>query len=101
MQVSRRTFTDNVVNLAIESCLIRDLPNIFTPAEVGNMDKLQVEELASESADSRSRREQLEADVKVLQEGLAQCRKYRIRTTGNTGMTLLSPAVHSWFFNTT
>lgn len=76
-----RTFTDNLINLGIESCLIQDLPNLFTPRLVNNMDSEELEQLAAESEEVRSYRFQLRDDVKVLKEGLEQCRRYRPRET--------------------
>ncbi|KND86160.1 hypothetical protein TOPH_09214 [Tolypocladium ophioglossoides CBS 100239] len=32
-EMSRRTFTDNVINPAIKSCLIYDFPDILTPTQ--------------------------------------------------------------------
>lgn len=81
--MSRRTFTDNVINLAIEGCLIRDLPNILTPTQVDKMDEEQVKELPAEAKDARVRRKQLRVESNVLREGLEQCRKYKPR--GVTG----------------
>lgn len=84
--MSRRTFTDNVINLAIESCLIRDLPNILTPALVGKMDEQQLGELAAEPERAQSHREQLRREIDVLQQGLELCRKCRPRgVTGKSG----------------
>ncbi|OHW99984.1 dynamin family protein [Colletotrichum incanum] len=44
-----RTFTDNLVNLVIESCLIRELPSILTPRDVNLMSEARLAELAAES----------------------------------------------------
>lgn len=85
--MSRRTFTDNVTNLAIESCLISALPEILTPTQVDKMDDKQLEELAAESEYAQSRRERLHAEIEVLRRGLEQCRKYKPR--GMTGRRTL------------
>ncbi|KAH6893128.1 P-loop containing nucleoside triphosphate hydrolase protein [Thelonectria olida] len=79
-EMSRRTFTDNVINLAIESCLVCDIPDILTPTEVDGMSEERLEELAAESTDTTSRRKNLDEEVGILREGLAQCRRYRPRT---------------------
>ncbi|POR32031.1 Interferon-induced GTP-binding protein Mx3, partial [Tolypocladium paradoxum] len=86
-EMSRRTFTDTVINLAIESCLICDLPDILTPTQVDRMDEKQLRELAAESEDAHSRREQLDGEIAVLRQGLEQCRKYKPR-----GMTVVPSA---------
>ncbi|KAH7139900.1 P-loop containing nucleoside triphosphate hydrolase protein [Dactylonectria estremocensis] len=83
--MSRRTFTDNVINLAIESCLVHDIPDILTPTKVHRMNEARLEELAGESEDSKARRENLKEEIDILRQGLAQCLRYRPRpVTGNT-----------------
>lgn len=80
MQSSRRTFAVTVINLAIESCLISDIPDIFTPAKICAMSKEQLSELAAESDDVQDRRRQLKADVEALRASIAVCQKYKPRT---------------------
>ncbi|OHF03213.1 dynamin family protein [Colletotrichum orchidophilum] len=70
-----RTFTDNLINLALESCLIQELPGILTPKDVNAMDDARLEELAAESEEIRARRTQLQSDIKLLKQGLDQCRR--------------------------
>lgn len=77
--MSLRTFTDNVINLAVESCLVYDIPDILTPTKVDRMSKERLEELAGESDDTSSRRQSLQEEVKILRQGLAQCRRYKPR----------------------
>ncbi|KND93676.1 Interferon-induced GTP-binding protein Mx3 [Tolypocladium ophioglossoides CBS 100239] len=89
-EMSRRTFTDNVINLAIESCLICDIPDILTPTKVDRMSKEALGELAAESEDAQSRREHLQEEVEILRQGLEQCRRYKPRT-----VTVLSSARQS------
>ncbi|KAM0546200.1 hypothetical protein ACHAPJ_010984 [Fusarium lateritium] len=67
-EMSRRTFTDNVINLAIESCLVCDIPDILTPTQVDLMSKERLQE------------QSLQNEVEILRKGLAQCRRYRPRT---------------------
>ncbi|KEY71743.1 hypothetical protein S7711_02969 [Stachybotrys chartarum IBT 7711] len=78
-EMSRRTFIDNVINLAVESCLIRDIPDILTPTKIDCMTEERLSELAAESQDSQSRRLYLEKDIEILREGLHQCQKYKPR----------------------
>ncbi|KAK7721604.1 hypothetical protein SLS63_009510 [Diaporthe eres] len=77
-----RTFTDNLINLAIESCLVQDLPSIFTPRLVNIMDDRKLAEFAAESEEVRNYRSQLREDIKLLKQGLEQCRRYKPRATG-------------------
>jgi hypothetical protein len=80
MQMSRRTFTDNVINLAIENCLVCNIPDILTPTKVDRMSEERLAELAAESEETTSRRTYLDEEIGILREGLAQCRRYRPRT---------------------
>lgn len=78
LQLSLRTFAENVVNLAVESCLISDLPTIMTPSMVIRMDEERLKELASESEDVQLERNVLQREVKILREGLKKCRMARL-----------------------
>ncbi|KAL9562148.1 hypothetical protein ACKAV7_013692 [Fusarium commune] len=78
-KMSLRTFTDNVINLAVESCLVYDIPDILTSTKVDRMSKERLEELAGESDDTSSRRKRLQEEVEFLRQGLAQCRRYKPR----------------------
>jgi len=93
-EMSRRTFTDNVINLAIESCLICHIPDILTPTMVDSMDKERLSELAAESEEITTRRGNLQEEVDILRQGLAQCRRYKPRqmTMPSTNGTASSDA---------
>ena len=77
--MSLRTFTDNIINLAVESCLICHLPSILTPVDVDAMPEEKLSELAGEPEDAKSRRKQLQEEMEALRHGLAKCRQYRPR----------------------
>ncbi|TRX89301.1 hypothetical protein FHL15_009738 [Xylaria flabelliformis] len=78
-ELSLRIFTDNVIILAIENCLIKDLPTIFTTGVVSQMNDEMLERLAAESADIQVERAELEVECEALQKGLDLCRTYRTR----------------------
>lgn len=78
-QMTLRTFTDNLINLAVESCLVQGLPNMFTPSLVSGMSDNELKNLAAESEDVRVCRAQLREEVELLKQGLEQCRSYRRR----------------------
>jgi hypothetical protein len=90
IKMALQTFTDNVTNLAVESCLVQDLPNIFTPRQVSTMDISMLEKLAAESQDVRSSRSRLEEDIRLLKEGLERCRPYKPRAMVNGEYCLLA-----------
>lgn len=70
---------NNIISLAIESCLIRDLPAIFTPTKVDGMDAERLRYLASETEDLQRQRQDLQQEVTILREGLRKCQKHRPR----------------------
>ncbi|KAK6208506.1 interferon-induced GTP-binding protein Mx [Colletotrichum tabaci] len=74
-----QTFTDNLTNLAIESCLIQELPGIFTARLVNDMDNDKLAELAAETEETREHRALLREEIKQLTQGLEQCRRYKPR----------------------
>ncbi|KAM0350637.1 hypothetical protein ACHAPU_003123 [Fusarium lateritium] len=76
---SRRTFVDNVTNLAVEGCLIRGLPGLVTPQKIGRLSNERVEEMAAEPSDKQSQRESLQEDIKILEQGLVSCKRYKPR----------------------
>jgi len=77
--MSLRTFIDNIINLAAESCLVRDIPTILTPMKVDAMSANTLEELASESEEVQIQRRRLEDEVKILREGLRKCQRHERR----------------------
>ena len=77
--MSLRTFVDNVINLTVESCLVRHIPTILTSRDVLGMDTDRLEELALEPEDVQQQRLDLQAEVRVLREGLHKCQKHKLR----------------------
>jgi uncharacterized coiled-coil DUF342 family protein len=82
--MSLRTFTENVINLAVENCLVCDVPDILTTREVAAMDDARLTELAAESEEVKKRRHDLAKEVKVLREGSSECQKHRVREMTRT-----------------
>lgn len=68
---------DNVVNLAVENCLISDVPNILTGRKVDAMTVDELKDLASESVETQIKRSRLQDEVRILREGLRKCRKHK------------------------
>lgn len=77
--MSLRTFTENIINLAVESCLVGSLQTILTPQAVNRMSDEELDELAGESDDVKSTRDGLKRQVAVLKDGLRKCQRYRPR----------------------
>ncbi|KAJ2997100.1 hypothetical protein NUW58_g767 [Xylaria curta] len=76
-QISLETFAQNVVNLAVENCLISDLHTILTPSMVVRMTEKRLRELASESEDIRTKRQSIQHEIKILRSGLNKCQQSR------------------------
>ncbi|KAK3896433.1 hypothetical protein C8A05DRAFT_20590, partial [Staphylotrichum tortipilum] len=79
---SLSTFTDNVINLAVERCLVYPLPALFTSENVHQMTVEKLEELAAESPDVRTQRDDLEKEIRILKEGLRRCQRHRPHLRG-------------------
>ena len=77
--MSRRTFAETVINLAVESCLVCHVDEVLTPSKVNLMGPEELAELASESPDVTHERTQLEKQVEKLKDGLRICRRHRPR----------------------
>lgn len=77
--MSLRTFTDNVINLAVENCLVCGIPDILTPQKVHRMSEERLRELAEESEELQSQRNTLQKEVEVLRKGLRKCRQHQPR----------------------
>ncbi|XXG98775.1 hypothetical protein Hte_005105 [Hypoxylon texense] len=78
-EMSLRTFTDNVVVLAVENCLIRDLPQILTVEKFKRMTDDELEQLASEAADIQETRQQQQVELEFLKEALQACHKWKMK----------------------
>ncbi|KAJ2895175.1 hypothetical protein MKZ38_006840 [Zalerion maritima] len=94
--LSQKTFAENVIVLAIENCLIRDIAGIFSSSNFQALSDEELEFLAAEPLDVRQTREELQTDVKALKEGLILCQRSctsRAQTALPPGMAnILAPA---------
>ncbi|RFU81135.1 interferon-induced gtp-binding mx3 [Trichoderma arundinaceum] len=77
--MSLRTFTDNVIHLVVENCLISNLPDIFSTKVVTQMNDDLLKRLAEESAEVKSERSQLIDEIEKLRLGLQNCQRSRPR----------------------
>ncbi|KAI1417105.1 P-loop containing nucleoside triphosphate hydrolase protein [Hypoxylon sp. FL1857] len=78
-EMSLRTFTDNVIILAVENCLIKDLPSIVTAGGFSQMEDAEIGQLASEAPEIQEERKKLQEDCEAFEEGLRICNKYKLR----------------------
>jgi len=77
--MSLRTFTDNVIILAVENCLVSKLRSLLTTSMVHEMDEETLSRLAAESSSVRENRRSIQKDIEVLTEGLRICTMYKPR----------------------
>ncbi|TPX11618.1 uncharacterized protein E0L32_007597 [Thyridium curvatum] len=93
-RMSRQTFTENVINLAVESCLIFNIPDILTFQKVNAMSEDQLRQLAAESEEVLAEREMLQQQAGLLRQALQKCRQYGRREINGMPSTFsnLSPA---------
>jgi hypothetical protein len=82
--MSLRTFTDNVINLAVESCLVRHIPEVLTPRSVEKMGIGELNELAAESEALQRQRLHLQEQVRILSEGLLKFQRHKPSTPSST-----------------
>jgi hypothetical protein len=80
-QIALSNFTNNMIILVVENCLVEDIPNILTTDMVHEVDDDELERLAAESEDVRTERDELREECKSLQAYLQFCNKYRERKT--------------------
>ncbi|KAM7201104.1 P-loop containing nucleoside triphosphate hydrolase protein [Rhypophila sp. PSN 637] len=78
-EMSLSTFTENIMILAIENCLIRKIPEMFQSIMVNSMDDDMLARLGSETRSVREEREMLQQDLEILDGGLNECKRYRPR----------------------
>ena len=81
LQMSLKAFANNVMILAVENCLISEMPEMLTPDKVQDMSNETVISLASESKQIKREREELLGQLAKLQAGFAACQAYRPRRT--------------------
>ncbi|OTB02476.1 hypothetical protein M426DRAFT_62199 [Hypoxylon sp. CI-4A] len=79
-EASLGVFTNNVIILAIENCLIKDLPSIITTEMFNEMDDSQVDKLVSQSPEILEESKKLQEKQCALQEGLQVLDKFRAET---------------------
>ena len=70
-----KNFIDNVTTQVVESTMIEDLVDIFTPLSVAQMEEELVREITSESPENQTQRELLERKLDVLMKGMEICKR--------------------------
>lgn len=68
---------DDFSVLAVEARLIQELPSLFSPADIIDIDDATVASLASESEDSSTERTLCSEKLKVLEDGLRALQNMR------------------------
>jgi hypothetical protein len=80
IQGALRTFIDNFAVLVVESCIVDELRESFTPANVLSMSDTMVNILAAESSEIQQEREKKEEEERKPETALAICRSNALGT---------------------
>lgn len=67
LQVAQKTLVDIFSELAIEQCLLQQLPEMFTPEVVFALEPDEIESIAAESEESRVERSRTMEKLKILE----------------------------------
>ncbi|KAI1109635.1 P-loop containing nucleoside triphosphate hydrolase protein [Nemania sp. NC0429] len=78
-KVALKTVIDEISVLAIEKCLIQQLPELLSPEIIYSLTDEQVHLIAAESETSGAQRERLNEKLAVLQRGLEKLGKFKKR----------------------
>lgn len=93
-QVALKTFVDDVAVLAIEQCLVKKLPSLFSPDVVFGMDDEAIHRLVAESEEAGAERSRNAEKLGILEAGLRDLRRLdKHRTVIEPGQT--SPAAQT------
>ncbi|KAK5994780.1 Interferon-induced GTP-binding protein Mx [Cladobotryum mycophilum] len=76
-EMSLRTFTDNVIILAAENCLISKIPELLTSMTAYDIDEERLKRLADEPQIVGRERVRLTKEIQALKAGLRICEKHR------------------------
>ena len=68
-----------MIILAVENCLVKDLPTILTTSTISQMDDIELKRLAAESDEIQVERAELQAEYEALKKGHDLCKSYRAR----------------------
>ena len=71
-----KTFIDNVNIQVIESSIVQDLADTFTPVLVLEMESELVTKISSESRENQTKRELLERKRDILRKGVEICKRH-------------------------
>lgn len=74
-KVALKKFVDNVSVLAVEQCLVQQLPLLFTPSTVGGLTDDEIRHLAAERPETVSARAAEEDKLRVLGQGLQELKQ--------------------------
>lgn len=79
-QMALSTFIDNVVILAVEMVLLKDLHELFTPSKVWTMNPRILNFVASEPLEEQQHRENVVQRLKKLEKAKTLCDDYQHRS---------------------
>lgn len=79
--VALENFIDNTVTLAVENCILANLPALFSAETVSKMNDEELRRLGSETSDASQNRRSVQARLDVLERSLETCRKVQSKAS--------------------
>ncbi|SPQ20272.1 d2ff7535-15ba-4b15-bbe1-66474a22c4e8 [Thermothielavioides terrestris] len=78
-KVALKTLIDSISTLAVERCLVQQLPGILSPEVVCDLADDEVQRIADESAESAAERAQATTKLEVLENAMAELKRLRMQ----------------------
>lgn len=95
-QVAIKTLVDDLSILAVEKCLLQELPHLFSPKTVISLDDLTTTDIAAETEESQAERARANDKMKVLTAALTVLRSLQLfQPLGLTPRKAFSPRSRS------
>lgn len=80
-----KVLIDNFSVLVVEKCMLSDLADILSPDIIIGLDRDLVNAIAAESESSKLERQRTMAELKTLEEGLEELKRFsRLRGAGGS-----------------
>ena len=89
MQIAKQTMVDNFSSLAIEDCLVSQMPHLFSPEVVAALDDDTISTIAMETETAAWDRSEIESRVELCSSALVKLKKIEgMRMPGKSSSTI-------------
>jgi hypothetical protein len=78
LQIALQRFIDDVSVEVVETCLIKQLEQVFNTLEVVKMSKEKISQIAGETERSKRIRDDLQKQLDVLTKGMDICKEFAV-----------------------